>query len=164
MAKAAVEAFVHDDLMLRYAHLRKRKSRLPLTQEHRDAVCDIIRHQFLLPKQACRYIGISEQTLKRATDGDEPKNPEWAEELELSRFEAQRYWMARGQWYADAGNNPGQKYAEFMLKSLNRERFGDKRSDGSGGPGLNVIIMGGGEALQIPEVLLASNQPALTEG
>ncbi len=138
------------DLWAKYAPLRLRKRGEPLTDDHKQAICDIVATEYLTIRRAGAIVGVKRPNLR--------KDPEWGERLETARAVAELYWTRKLQEAAGHNNNAGVKAAEFMLKAMNPKRYREDRD--KGGPGIVVQVIAGREAVTIPEVQVVRGEIA----
>ena len=146
------------DLLQKYAHLRNRPRGDPITQEHKDALCDIVARHHLTKVRACRIVGLSPTTLNRLTGGDDPKDPEWAEMLETANALSELYWLKKIEQYSDEKNTAGAKACEFMLRALNRKRYTEDSRTRQEKVQVN-IIQGSPGSVRLPEVKVELTEP-----
>ena len=102
----------------KYASLRLRKHRDPVTQAHKDALVEVIRTLHLNQGTACALVGLNADSVKALISGKEPKEPDWAQSLAAAKDLAVIYWTKMMVLYAADKNSPGQRSAEFMMRAL----------------------------------------------
>ena len=131
-----------NELWDRYAHLRKRRKGEPVTQEHKDALVDVVRRFHVNQGAAAALVGLDRQYVAGQTCGDDPAQAAWAQDVHAAGNLGALYWSKMMLLYAADKNAPGQRTAEFMLKALLPDIYREDRGKAAVA-GIKVVIQSG---------------------
>jgi len=115
------------------------KRKYSISDAQAREICEKVKETSLTFKEACRLVGVSYDAWRAAVSGDDPPKPKWREWKDQAKAYSEANWIKKGEEYAAAKNNPGVRFCEFMLKSLNPERYREKDTQANAGVVVEIV-------------------------